>query len=271
MKVLIAGCGYVGCALAELLVAVGHNVSGLRRNPSPLPRGVVPLRVDLADPESVRVCLRGAKFDWVVYAAAAGARDEAAYRRAYIEGLSHVLDVIEVPARLVFTSSTAVYGQSAGERVDEMSPTAPTRFSGEIMLEAEEIVESYSGRGTSIRFGGIYGPTRTRLIDGVRHGTIELPSGPQLTNRIHRDDCARAIAHLLKLPDPTGLYVGVDDDPADMADVLRWMAERLGVKDLATSVGPPPARGKRCSNARLVATGFSFRYPTFREGYAPLL
>lgn len=271
MRVLIAGCGYVGGAVAELLRDAGHAVMGMRRNVSALPEGIEPIAADLGDPTSVRESLAGRALDWVVYAVAADGRDEAAYRRAYVEGLSHLLDVIPPPKRLVFTSSTGVYGQQNGEVVDETSPTEPKRFTGEIMLEAEELVDFYGAPSVVVRLGGIYGPTRTRLIHSVMHDRAELPSGPQHTNRIHRDDCAGVIAHLLALESPEPVYIGVDDDPADMGDVLRWLAHALDRPEPPRSKGPPPSLGKRCSNAKLRATGYTFRYPSFREGYGALL
>ncbi len=275
MRVLIAGCGYVGSALAVVLERDGHEVFGLRRNVAALPEGITGIAGDLAEPAGLRAALAGLAFPWLVYAAAADGRDEAAYRRAYVDGLLHVLGALPAPERLLFTSSTAVYAQDRGELVDELSPTVPASFAGAVMLEAEAIVARAAPTPIVLRLGGIYGPGRTRLVEQVRRGLAELPPGPSFTNRIHRDDCAGAARHLLSLPEPASLYVGVDHEPADTSAVLRWLAQALGRPE------PPPARGpagssgrgagKRCSSARLRASGYAFRYPTFREGYAELL
>jgi nucleoside-diphosphate-sugar epimerase len=103
------------------------------------------------------------------------------------------------------------------------------------------------------------------------------PGSRRFTNRIHRDDAAAALAHLAFLPDAAACHLGVDSEPAPEAEVLAWLAARLGVALPCAS--EPPASGetrrssgtKRCSNARLLATGFRFRYPTYREGYEALL
>lgn len=286
-RVLVAGCGYVGSELAERLAAGGHTVFGLRRGARPLPEGVAPLRADLLDRAGLRAALAEIEpggIDAVVYAAAADAADDEAYRRAYVEGLANVLAWADAqgmrPPRVFFTSSTAVYAQDDGAEVDEDSPTEPTHFSGVRMLEAERRVGA--ANGIVLRLGGIYGPGRTRLIDAVRAGRATVrPGPPRWTNRIHRDDAARALQHLIARSlagaplDP--VYIGVDDEPADEAAVLRWLAAQLGVAPPPVApAGEAPAprtRGgtKRCRNARLRATGFAFRYPTFREGYAPLL
>jgi nucleoside-diphosphate-sugar epimerase len=129
---------------------------------------------------------------------------------------------------------------------------------------------------TVIRFGGIYGPSRTRLIDSLRAGSATCVAQPPLyTNRIHRDDCAAALAHLMTLAEPESLYLGVDDDPAPQCQVLGWLAARLGVAGPRVVAEQAAARGqranKRCRNTRLRASGFRFRYPSYRDGYRAML
>ncbi|MDH3686520.1 MAG: SDR family oxidoreductase [Myxococcales bacterium] len=268
MRILIAGCGYVGSVLAGDLAARGDEVFGLRRNPSGLPPGVTPVAADVSAPET----LKGvpADLDAVVYAVSAGAREDPAYRRAYVEGVEHLCGVV-APARFVFVSSTSVYGQVAGEWVDEESPTEPRAFAGRRVLEGEQLARAAPG-GVAIRFGGIYGPGRTRLRDSVAEGRARWR--PQhFTNRIHRDDCAGALRHLLDLERPESVYVGVDREPSEERTVLEWLARRAGVEAPSPSESGAETRGvgsKRCSSRRLVESGYVFRYPTFREGYAAL-
>ena len=134
------------------------------------------------------------------------------------------------PRRLLFTSSTSVYGQQEGEWVDENSPAEADGFSGRCIRAGEELLWDSPWPSVAVRFGGIYGPGRTRLIDSVREGTATRPAGPPVyTNRIHRDDCARALQHLLELPEAERLYVAVDDDPAPLDEVLGWLARQLGI------------------------------------------
>jgi nucleoside-diphosphate-sugar epimerase len=277
-NVLIAGCGYVGSALARLRIERGDNVFGLRRNPVDLPSGVVPIAADLAVPRSLAEL--PAALDVVVYAASPGGRDEAFYRTTYVEGLRNLLAALaaqkQKPRLTIFISSTAVYGQSHGEWVDESSPTQPAHFSGQRLLEAEGLLRESGLPGVVLRLGGIYGPRRTRLIDEVRQGRAAIPrGGPHYTNRIHRDDCAGALDHLIGLAQPADCYLGVDSDPEDEAVVLRWLAGVLGASaPRIAGADQRRARGganKRCRNARLLASGYAFRYPSYREGYAAVL
>lgn len=278
-RILIAGCGYVGTALAERLVAERHDVWGLRRDPAGLPPGVGPLAADLTDPGTLRNLPSG--LECVVYTAAPDRLDDEAYRSIYVEGLSHVLDALrrqgQEPRRIFFTSSTVVYAQANGEWVDETSPTEPVHFSGTRMLEAERLLLGSPFPATILRLGGIYGPGRVGLIERVRRGEVVCTDGPPTyTNRIHRDDCAGALQHLMAHPQPEDLYIGVDHEPADECAVLPWLAARLSVPlpRVRPTAEPGPRRragNKRCRNARLVASGYIFRYPTFRDGYGALL
>ena len=277
-RVLIAGCGYVGGALGRALAAEGHAVYGLRRSPR-VETGIQPICADLCDPDSLRAL--PPDLDFVFYTASAGGRDDARYRAAYLDGPRNLLAAMvsqeRPPRRLFFTSSTAVYAQAAGEWVDEDSPEEAEDFAGRRLREGEEILREGPFPATVLRLGGIYGPGRTRLIDGLRAGSALLSAGPpHYTNRIHRDDCAGALRHLMHLEQPEPLYLGVDCEPADRSEVLRWLAARLGqppLRNAGEPGGPPRPRGghKRCCNARLLRAGYRFRYPTFREGYGALV
>jgi nucleoside-diphosphate-sugar epimerase len=270
-RVLIAGCGYVGTALGQRLIEHGCEVWGLRRDPSALPDSFQKVAADLGDLTDL-VGVPG-RLDYVVYAASAGESSDAAYERAYVRGLDNVLRVIAARAvrHVFFTSSTAVYAQSDGAWVDEESPTEPRHFSGLRTLEAERLLHAGVTPATVLRCAGIYGPGRTRLVDAVRQGTA--PMTERFTNRIHRDDIAGAIVHLMTRGDAPPKLILSDDEPAPQRDVTTFIAGCLGVPVPSSTDPDQPARGgdKRCSNAGLKATGYGLLYPTYREGYAAML
>lgn len=273
MRALIAGCGYVGSALGRDLAGRGWEVWGLRRRVERLPRAIRPWRADLSTPSTLEDS--PPELDLVVYAASADDSTAAAYRTAYVDGAANLIGALDGDVeRFVFVSSTAVYGQSGGEWVDETSPTRPVSFRGRILLEAEEAVLGSGLPAVVVRLGGIYGHGRTRLLERVREGEARCPPGPPVySNRIHRDDAAGAIAHAGTVESPARRYLGIDREPAPICDVLRWLARATGAPEPAVgeSGGRRRRSNKRCSSDRLVESGYAFRYPTFREGYRSLL
>ncbi|MCI0420160.1 MAG: NAD-dependent epimerase/dehydratase family protein [Acidobacteria bacterium] len=278
-RVLIAGCGYVGITLGIRLAADGHAVWGLRRRPARLPNPIYPIGADLRYPSSLRQIPSG--IDFVFYTAAAERQDDASYQAIYVDGVQNLLTHLHVtgqqPKRCFFTSSTAVYAQAAGEWVDETSETRPQEFSRRRLLEGERLLLQDPFPATIVRMAGIYGPGRARLIDQVRRGEAVCYEGEsRYTNRIHRDDCAGVLQHMMSLTSVESLYLGADHEPASQVTVLRWLAERLGAPAPRLEPGAPLAGGKRqgnkrCRNARLLQSGYVLRYPTFREGYEAIL
>jgi nucleoside-diphosphate-sugar epimerase len=181
------------------------------------------------------------------------------------------------PDRVLFVSSTAIYGDAGGGWVDESTQPDPGGFSGKVLVEAEELLHArLAGTGTAataLRLGGIYGPGRTRLIDQVKTGAAVIPEDVRYTNRIHRDDAAAAIVHLATMADsPAPAYVGVDNEPADLGSVLRFLAAELGLSEPPVGdAGPARGVNKRCRNDLLRTAGFTFAFPTFREGYKDVI
>ena len=277
-NILIIGCGYVGQELARLFVKEGVGVYGVNRSvPEDAIDCVNYLEADVLDKASFKNFPK--EVDAIVYAIGAKESSEKAYDEAYVQGLSNVVDFAKENypklKRIIFTSSTGVYGQSMGEEVDEASFTVPQNFSGKKVLEGEELLLTSGVPATVIRFGGIYGPSRTRLINKAKEGPVEITINDlAYTNRIHRDDCARVVKHILELEDPDRIYNAVDNNPATKDTVMSWIADQVGseiryVGDFELS--SPSKLNKRIQNKKLRDSGFKFQYPSFREGYDSLL
>ena len=113
------------------------------------------------------------------------------------------------------------------------------------------------------------------MIDGIRDQTLSFNAhASAYTNRIHMEDAARILAFVAALAQPANIYNGVDGDSATRFEVATWLAQKLGKELHTTSEGDrtPALRGnKRCSNQRLVAAGYHYRYPSYREGYSALI
>ena len=276
VKTLIAGCGDIGIRLANRLLHSEHEVWGIRRNTGNLPEGIHAVAGDMSDNEQFPEL--PLNLDYVVYCAAAGERSEIRYRQTYVEGLKNLLDKLDQQLNkkplIIFVSSTAVYAQNRGEWVDENSETKPQSFSGQILLEAEKLLAESGYRYSVVRLGGIYGLGRAHFINQVKNGEVTVSEQyPQYTNRIHCEDCAGVLHHIMQLEMPDTRYVAVDNAPVSRGEVADWMALQLAIEK------PPRielekkavAQNKRCKNTRLIQSGYRFQFPTYREGYAAVI
>ncbi|MEB0041736.1 NAD-dependent epimerase/dehydratase family protein [Pseudomonas sp. MH10] len=277
-SVLIAGCGDVGSRLANQLLAYDWTVYGLRRSVSQLPNGVIGVAGDLFDSRCPGDWPTS-PLDYLVYSASATDHDEAGYQAAYVDGLSHVLSWLkqngQQPKRLLFVSSSSVYGQQHGEWVDESSPTQAVGYSGRLMQQAEQLALGSGIPASVVRLTGIYGPGREWLLTQVRQGYRVVTEPPLYGNRIHVDDAAGLLAYLLQA-DARGValddcYIGVDDAPAPLAEVVAWLREYLGVTEWSAEASVRRTGSKQCSNAKARALGWVPRYASYREGYAAIL
>lgn len=266
-RVLIAGSGYLGTALGLRLSREGARVYGLRRDPRRLPDPIRPLRADLSTGAGLDAL---PEVDAVVYAAAADRFEAAAYRAIYADGPRRLLDALSGHERFVLVSSTSVYEVDDGSCVDEDTAIDPATETGRALADGERAAREVGG--IVLRLAGLYGPGRARLLASVRDGSARLRAGEaSWTNRIWRDDAVTAALCALALPEPHGLYLVTDGEPAPWNDVLSGLAGMLGLPAPPVDRRTPAGAGKRCSNARLLATGWTPAVPSWREGYAALL
>lgn len=272
-RVLLAGCGDVGLRVARLLRAQGHEVFALRRRPpAGGDDGIRWLAGDLASPAALGGLPAG--ITRLVYLPAPDERDPATYEAVFLGGLRAMLGALErsLLQRVLFVSSSAVYGDHGGDWVDEDTPARPPGFNGRVLLDAERWLADLPVPSTVLRLAGLYGPGRLQLVDRLRAGLGAVPRAQvHWSNRIHVDDAAAAIAHLLLLPDARSLYLGVDDTPLPLDVLYDHLAGLVGAP--CPPAGPPPAGvgSKRLSNVRLRASGFAPHWPDARLGYAALL
>jgi len=270
--VVIIGCGFLGEAAAALFSARGASVLGLVRSPESQAAlagaSFETARCDVSDDSSVETLaprLRGVPL--AIHAVSAGGGGEAAYAALYRDGLQKILTSWQ-PRRVIFVSSTSVYGQDDGSWISEESLAEPARETSRILLEAERI--ALEAGGIAARLSGIYGPGRSYLLQNFLSGEAVLENGGgRWINQIHRDDGAAAI---VQLGDPVvspGVYNVTDDSPATQRELYGWMANFFG--RALPPEGPSGLslrRGvtsKRISNAKMRGIGWAPAYPSYRD------
>jgi len=270
-RALIAGCGYLGRALADLLAAEGWEVEGWTQSSESAHKlsgcGVRAKAVDISDREDIAT--HSSDFEAVVHCASTRGGAPDSYRRVYLNGVRNLLEHFR-SERFVFVSSTSVYGQNTGEWVSEDSPAEPKHETGKVLRDSEDL--ALEKGGTAIRLGGLYGPDRSALLRKFTNGEARIdPENDRFMNQVHRDDAATAIKFLLRRGESTRqIYNLVDNEPTLLSDCYRWLATRLNrplpASGKSISMRKRGESNKRVSNAKLRSLGWAPQYPTFADG-----
>jgi nucleoside-diphosphate-sugar epimerase len=270
-RILIAGCGYVGEAAADLFHSAGWNVEGWVHSQESAARLSIKqysVRVlDFSKRSEVAKC--AAAFDAVIHCASSRGGDAEAYRQIYLNGARHLLETFS-QAKILFTSSTSVYAQRDSSWVTEESETKPLRETGQILLEVEQLILEKGG--IVARLAGIYGPQRSALLSKFLNGTATIdPNNDRFVNQVHRDDIASALFLLLNREAHASpqIYNVVDDQPLLQSECFAWLAQRLNRPLPPTRRSEQPRKrgntNKRVSNAKLRRLGWTPHYPTFAD------
>src|SRR5438270_4091236 len=261
-RLLIAGCGYLGQAVADLFVAASWDVEGWTVSPeSARELSAESYRIDAVDiSEAKQVAARVRNFDLILHCASTRGGDVDSYRRVYLNGARNLLQ--QFPgSRMIFTSSTSVYAQTNGEWVTEESAAEPKIETGKILRQAEELV--LAKRGIVVRLGGIYEPGRSALLKKfMNNEAIVDPDSDRFVNQIHRDDAAAAIQSLSERNESAGqIYNIVDNEPILQSECYRWLAATLNrplpSTGRSTSKRKRGESSKRVSSAKLRAVGWA--------------
>lgn len=278
-SILIVGCGDIGIRTGRLLLAAGWQVAGVRRNPQALPAEFTAYAADYTEPGSLDF-ISELKPDYVLATFNPSERSLEGYETGFVGGTDNLLRGLagHRPKHILSVSSTRVLAESAGGWVDENSALAgdkdPRAMS---IIEAEQRLLASPQAASVVRFAGIYGYPGGRLLTRIGRGELCAAQPPRYSNRIHRDDCAGFLGHLLLAAvadqplEP--VYIGVDDQPALQFEVESWLATRLGITqpEYQQPASGDAATGKRCSNRLLHASGYQLRYPDYRRGYQAVL
>ena len=279
MKILLAGCGDIAQRIPPNLPEE-HHFFGLKRSPTELAHGITPLVGDIRDDAYLDIVFEEG-FDVVVATLTPDNMSEEGYQKAYVDSSAALALAISravyKPKLVIWVSSTSVYGQNMGAWVDEDCEATSTSFSGQALRKAEETILAAplaaSCTSVVVRFSGIYGPGRTRMLDQVLAGVGCTKQPEQWSNRIHSEDCAAVIAHLILLNEQDKsllpIYVATDCQPVTLYEVRHWLAAQLNVSLTAKPASSRAAR--RCSNQKLLDSGYKFKFPTYREGYLALI
>ncbi|ONG41235.1 hypothetical protein BKE30_05495 [Alkanindiges hydrocarboniclasticus] len=265
MHVLIVGLGSIGSLLATNLVAMGHQVTGLSRRSRSI-AGVTSITQTVHQASLDQL----SPVDWVYVVLTPDERTADSYRHIFIDSIAPLHQALrQHPVqRVVFISSSSVYGSGQGEWMDESTPAQPDTPTAQVLWQAEQHWFNTWGSTLSIvRPSGIYGPGRLRLIDWVKQGKPVKHN--QWTNRIHSDDLAGFLAHLTTCAVPEPLYLATDMQPSLQHEVLAYLAQQQGLEHVRATEAP--VTGKRLHCHGLTQSGYRLKYPGYQDGYSMIL
>ncbi len=320
---LIVGCGYVGSQVAKLARQSGQVVYALTRSESRfddlLAAGVrpclghwlksdtlhdlpsvdrvliaVPHRADQAAVEVVAqtmskpTSLTGdAASEKAPAESASEPHDDFTAEQTHAVGLQNLCAAL--PAgwqKLIYLSTTGVYGHSSAEWIDETTPVSPLRTGPRIAVAAERwLAQAGSQPGTLgqvehciLRLAGIYGPGRIPLAERLRRGEPLAVSRQGHLNLVHVTDIAHLLCWLLTHDMRHSMYLLSDGQPVLRETFYRYLAELCGVAQPefvepdAQSAKALRANDKRISPARLLAeSGYQLQFPDYRSGLVDAL
>lgn len=223
-RVLIVGCGDVGMRLLPLLrdrFRVFATTSQPERCAELRAAGAVPLVANLDHPASLRRLAGLAP--WVVHLAPPPAEGVLDSRTR------HLTAILPEQGRLVYVSTTGVYGDCGGALFDESRPVAPSSARALRRVDAELTLRRWARRSGAalaiLRVPGIYAADRLPL-KRLQQGTPALVEADDVyTNHIHADDLAAIIAQALFRALPNRVYHAVDDSDMKMAHYFDAVAD----------------------------------------------
>lgn len=275
-SILILGCGDIGVRTGAILSQSGYAMGGVCRNPNKLPSEFEGYAADYSVQGSLDF-LESAAPDYVIATFKPVEFSPEGYQRGFPGAVRNLLMGLGAhrPKVIFMVSSTRAMAEQTGAWVDESSPLADHGFAAKAIVEAEQLLLDSGQTSCVVRFGGIYGDPNGRLLSRIARGEICAEQPLQYGNRIHRDDCAGFLAHLLQMDEGQrqSVYLGVDSDPAPRFETENWLAAQMGVevKPFAEKVDGRGPGHKRCRNNRMLDSGYQLRYPGYKQGYEAVL
>ncbi len=165
----------------------------------------------------------------VLYAIGLDRSSGATMRQVFVDGLANVLAALPPPGRLLYISSSSVYGQTDGGWVDEDSPTEPEEEAGRIVLEAEKLLRAKLPEAIILRFGGIYGPGRLLRQKTIAAGEPIIGDAEKWLNLIHIEDGVQAVLAAQERGQPGRIYNICDDQPVRRREFYTRLAGAMGL------------------------------------------
>ncbi len=280
--VLIVGCGDIGVRVARRLQLGGGKVSGLARSEPSAARlrelGITPLTGNLDNAASLNALPSSGKLIFYFAPPPGGGPFDSRMRN-----FCQTVEPGKLPVRLVYISTSGVYGDCAGEWVTEETPINPQTSRAQRRADAEATLQEWAGKYAVplviLRVTGIYGPGRLPLARIQQGHPILREAESPPTNRIHADDLAAVCVRAAEKAVDGDLFNVSDGQPGTMTQYFNAVSDLLGLPRLpqidmqeARQVMNPMmlsylTETRRMDNRKMVEQlGVTLMYPDLNSG-----
>ena len=264
MHILFIGYGKTSQRVAKQLFQQGHQITTISQSPKTdgyathLIQDVHQLNLDHI-----------ARIDWVYVLLSPQQSTLEAYQHSYVDSVQPIIQALKQHPlqKIVVVSSTRVYGENKGARIDDDSALNPNDPQGQLLLKMEQLYQpAYPTQSIIIRPTGIYGTSVARMLRLAKSSQ----SYPDLhySNRIHIEDLAGFLAHLLHVEHVKDAYIVSDNQPLALHEIIQWFQRQLGLAELLLL--SEQCTGKRVYATRMQASGFKLKYADCFDTYKKL-
>ncbi|MGM8897441.1 MULTISPECIES: SDR family oxidoreductase [unclassified Psychrobacter] len=271
-NLLIIGQGDIGLPVTNKLAEDGLSVTGLARSK----REHYDLDSNAKFMQADALTLSAEQLQDFTHMAVIVTPDEystSGYHDSYLainQHLAELADTLTNLVRVVFISSTGIYGQDSGEWIDEdTAPVTPERAASKVILQAEQALQQGFGHKTIvIRPSGIYGRERLMRLRKAREPQKKPVAAAHWSNRIMDRDLVNIIANVLITDAPKPLYIATDYAPVTTFELGVWLSEQIGETPPAIDNKKTAVTGKRLHSNIPLAW---LNYPDWQAGYRDIL
>ncbi|NNH86825.1 NAD(P)H-binding protein [Acinetobacter terrae] len=265
MHILFIGYGKTSQRVAKQLFEQGHQITTISQSPK-TDEFATHLIQDVHQLDLAHV----AAIDWVYVLLSPSHSTIEAYQQTYVDSVAAIVAALKQHPiqKIVVVSSTRVYGENKGERIDDELLVQPVDAQGRLLLQMEQLYQqAFPNQCIIIRPTGIYGTSVARMIK-----LAEITkSYPQIhySNRIHIDDLARFLAQLIHVEHPKNSYIVSNNQPIPLHEIIQWFQRQLPLPELVLESGQ--LSGKRIYATRMLETGFELEHEDCFGDYLKML
>ena len=261
MHILFIGYGKTSWRVAKQLFEQGHQITTISQS-AKMDEYATHLIQDVHQLNLAHI----SPIDWVYVLLSPNESTPEAYQRVYVDSVQSISNALKQHPvqKVVVVSSTRVYGENHGERIDDEAEMKPNDEQGRLLLKMEQLwQQAYPSANIIIRPTGIYGTSVARMLK-LAEKTKTYPNR-HWSNRIHIDDLASFLAHLLHVEHAEKSYIVSNNQPSLLHETIQWFQRQLHLPELVLQ--SDGCSGKRIYATRMAEMGFQLQHKDCFEDY----